>query len=45
MNWGYERTNKESKHLFKRFTNKKGNVVKQNMSRLWDIYNYDKNAC
>ena len=42
---GYERRNKESKQCFRRFTNKKGNMVCQTIKRLWDIYNYEKNAC
>ena len=42
---GFERRNKESKNCFRRFTNKRGNVVCQTMKRLWDIYNYGKNAC
>jgi hypothetical protein len=41
---GYERRNKESKNTMKRFTNKKGNLVFQNLKRLWDIFFHSKNA-
>ena len=37
---GFERRNKESKNTLRRFTNKKGNVVQQNMYRLWDRFYY-----
>ena len=42
---GYKRRNHESKNCFRIFTNKKGNMVTQNMTRLCDLYNYDKSAC
>ena len=41
---GYERRNRESKNCFKRFNNKKGNIVTQNMKRMWDIFNYERNS-
>lgn len=41
---GYERRNKESKNCFRRFNNRKGNMVTQNMKRLWDVYYYNKNV-
>ena len=33
----FERWNKELKNTLKCFTNKKVNIVQQNMKRLWDI--------
>ena len=41
---GFERRNKESKNCMKRFTNNKGNVVVNNMKRLWDVFKYEVNA-
>jgi hypothetical protein len=41
---GYERRNKESKNTLKRFTNNKGNVLIQNMKRLWDIFYHSINS-
>ena len=35
---GFERRNKESKNIFKRFSNGKGNVLVPNMKRLYDIF-------
>eukprot|EP00978_Attheya_sp_CCMP212_P012782 scaffold31964_cov35-Attheya_sp.AAC.1 len=35
---GYERRNKESKNIMKRFSNNKGNLVMQNLKRLWDRF-------
>jgi len=42
---GFERRNKESKNTLKRFTNKKGNIIVQNLNRLHDIFHYSKSAC
>ena len=42
---GFERRNKESKMALHRFTNKKGNIVKQSMIRLWDIFYFGKKVC
>ena len=41
---GFERRNKESKNCMKRFSNNKGNVLVNNMKRLWDVYEHDINA-
>jgi hypothetical protein len=41
---GYERRNKESKNALKRFTNHKGNILVQNMKRLWDIFKHSMNS-
>ena len=41
---GYERVNRESKQFFKRFNNNKGNIVMQNIMRLSDIFNYERNS-
>ena len=41
---GFERRNKESKNTLRRFTNKKGNILMQNMKRLWDVFFHGKNA-
>jgi len=41
---GYERRNKESKNTLKRFTNHKGNILVQNMKRLWDIFKHSMNS-
>ena len=35
---GFERRNKESKNTFKRFNNRKGNILRQNLSRLSDVF-------
>ena len=40
---GFERRNKESKNTLRRFTNNKGNVVLQNLKRLWDIFYHNRN--
>ena len=39
---GYERRNKESKNIYRRFNNHKGNILTQNLKRLWDLYHYEK---
>ena len=41
---GFERRNKESKNTLKRFSNNKGNVLMQNMRRLWDVFYYRTTA-
>ena len=41
---GYERRNKESKNTLRRFCNGKGDILKNNMNRLYDVYHYDINA-
>ena len=41
---GFERRNKESKNCMRRFSNNKGNVVVNNMKRLWDVFEYESNA-
>ena len=38
---GFERRNKESKNTFRRFTNKKGNTLTQNLKRLWDLFYHE----
>ena len=40
---GYERRNLESKTIYKRFTNKKGNVVTQILPQLIDIFMFEFN--
>ena len=35
---GFERRNKESKNTFKRFNNRKGNMLVQNLKRLSDVF-------
>lgn len=35
---GFERRNKESKNIFKRFNNGKGNILLQNIKRLSDVF-------
>ena len=35
---GFERRNKESKNVYKRFSNHKGNVVMSNLKRLYDVF-------
>ena len=37
---GFERSNKESKNIFRNHTNKRGNQVLQCMQSLWDLFNY-----
>ena len=41
---GFERRNKESKNCMKRFSNNKGNVVMNNMKRLYDVFEHKINA-
>lgn len=41
---GFERRNKESKNCMKRFSNNKGNIVVNNMKRVWDIFEHQINA-
>ena len=41
---GFERRNKESKNTLRRFSNMKGNIVMNNVKRLWDIFYYETNA-
>ena len=41
---GYERRNKESKNTFRRFNNRKGNVIVQNLERLQDVYYQETNG-
>ena len=41
---GFERRNKESNNTFRRFNNKKGNIVVPNMKRMWDIFAYGQTA-
>ena len=41
---GFERRNKESKNTLRRFSNMKGNIVINNVKRLWDIFYYEINA-
>ena len=41
---GFERRNKESKNTMKRFCNNKGNVLMNNMKRLYGVYINDKNG-
>ena len=35
---GVERRNKESKNCYNRFSNRKGNELLNNLSKLWDIF-------
>ena len=35
---GFKRRNKESKNTLRRFSNKKGNVLPNNLRRLFDIF-------
>ena len=35
---GFERRNKESKSCMKRFTNHRGNILVNNLRRIWDVY-------
>ena len=41
---GFERRNKESKNCMKRFSNGKGNVLVNNIKRVFDIFWNDMNA-
>ena len=41
---GFERRNKESKNCLKRFSNNSGNVVINNIARIYDVFNYKVNA-
>ena len=41
---GFERRNKESKNCMKRFTNNIGNVIPNNLRRVWDIFEHNVNA-
>ena len=41
---GFERRNKESKNTLGRFTNGKGNLLEQNLKRLWDVFYHKCNA-
>jgi hypothetical protein len=41
---GFERRNKESKNCMKRFSNNRGNMMVNNIKRVWDIFEYDVNA-
>ena len=40
---GFERRNKESKNCLQRFSNNKGNILVNNMKRVWDIFENDMN--
>ena len=35
---GFERRNKESKNILRRFSNGMGNIAIQNLKRLWDVF-------
>ena len=39
---GFERRNKESKNTMKRFSNGKGNMLKNNMKRLWTVFKFNQ---
>ena len=41
---GFERRNKESKNVFKRFNNCKGKKLVQNLRQLWDVFKFGSNA-
>ena len=41
---GFERQNKESKNILKRFSNNVGNITIPNLKRIWDIFQHLKNA-
>ena len=41
---GFERRNKESKNCMKRFSNMNGNISKNNLKRLYDVFENDTNA-
>ena len=36
---GFERRNKESKSCVKKFLNNRGNILVNNLRRIWDVYN------
>lgn len=38
---GYERRNKESKNVLKRFNNYKGNMVQNSLKHLWDVFYHE----
>ena len=40
---GFERRNKESKNVMRRFFNGKGNIIKTNLKTLWMFFKYAKN--
>ena len=40
---GFERRNKESKNVLKRFSNNRGNIALSNLKRLFDIFQHDHN--
>jgi len=39
---GFERRNKESKNVYNRFTNKKGNILMNNLKTISDIFIHEK---
>ena len=39
---GFERRNKESKNTLRRFSNRKGNVLLNNLRRLYDVFFYEQ---
>ena len=41
---GFERRNKESKNTFKRFNNRKGNALRQNIARLSNVFTNSANS-
>lgn len=41
---GFERQNKKSKNTMKRFSNCKGDILPQNLKRLWDVFYHSQNA-
>ena len=41
---GFERRNKESKNTLRRFCNKNGDYLTQNLRRLYWIFQYDSNG-
>ena len=41
---GFERRNKESKNCLKRFSNNQGNVVTNNLKRVYDVFEHKVNA-
>lgn len=41
---GFERRNKESKNILKRFSNNVGNITIPNLKRIWDIFQHSKNV-
>ena len=40
---GFERRNKESKNIYKRFSNHSSNVMPTILGRLWDVFKHEKN--